>query len=345
MTESAGDSEAAASFLTRLQEAELAELRRRLVRHAYRAGDVVFSQWDPGARLYIVESGKVKVSRELQGSAPVELAILGPGSMFGELSIFTKHSRTATVDVIEDAVLSSLSRPDFQDLIEMHPGIAIVCLEVLSDRLRDADQRIEDIASWATSKESTGPATDAADRLRSPLAGFEKLNRSELDHLRLPPHPPSNDDSPADRTASADSRGATIVRGDARRRRLRGPGLLADLGQGALTASTVAATLLLHPAAGRSRRGLRRRDAAGVVILAAAWMVAAAARRHERDGGPSSDPVVDMWLPHRSDVSTSSDVVAVAGEMLKQVELAVRPAAARLWIRRPPDVPRERRGD
>lgn len=321
------DASTASSFLTRLGDAELAELRRRLVRNTYRAGDVVFSQWEPGARLYIVESGSVRVTRESPGAVSVELAVLGPGAIFGELSIFTKQSRTATVTVLEDAILSSLSRADFQDLIEMHPGIALVCLQMLSDRLRDADQRIEDIAEWATNIE-TGRGAEAGNlQARRPLASGERLSRAELDYVLNPtqhaPHP-LLEQSVSARPQAIRRQSRQMVDS------LRDVGLLAEVGEVTSTVTTVAASLLLKRARRRSLFDCDVRDGAALLLLGIGWGLAAAARRYERRERDLSAGALPLSIHTRS---PASDLIGVAAELLEEVETALQPAGARLWLR------------
>ena len=74
-----------------------------------RRGDVLFHEGDSGDRLYIVTEGKVKLGRSSSDGRENLLAIMGPGQMFGELSLFDPGPRSATVTAVTDASFASLS--------------------------------------------------------------------------------------------------------------------------------------------------------------------------------------------------------------------------------------------
>ena len=74
-----------------------------------RRGDVLFREGDSGDKLYIVTEGKVKLGRTSADGRENLLAILGPGQMFGELSLFDPGPRSATVTAVTDVSFASLS--------------------------------------------------------------------------------------------------------------------------------------------------------------------------------------------------------------------------------------------
>jgi CRP/FNR family cyclic AMP-dependent transcriptional regulator len=84
-----------------------------------------------------VLSGRVEIVRDDQS-----LGAFGPGDFFGEMSLLDQAPRSATIRAIEPTVCLMLSSWDFKAVIERHPSIAIKLLEVLSRRLRVADERM-----------------------------------------------------------------------------------------------------------------------------------------------------------------------------------------------------------
>jgi CRP-like cAMP-binding protein len=89
----------------------------RLVRpFQARAGSVLFHEGDPGDRMYIVESGALQVTRPALREPDVELGLLGPGMVFGELSLLGSGLRTATVTAVEDVNGWVLDQPIFDAL-------------------------------------------------------------------------------------------------------------------------------------------------------------------------------------------------------------------------------------
>ncbi|MBN1285707.1 MAG: protein kinase [Anaerolineae bacterium] len=108
----------------------------------YKAGTVLFRQGDPGDRVYAIWSGRLRVQYEMGGGAPP--LVVGErlaGDLVGEMSLLENQPRSATVVVIEDARLVSLSRENFQRLI-IEPEINLTVLRTLSQRLRGTDEQL-----------------------------------------------------------------------------------------------------------------------------------------------------------------------------------------------------------
>ena len=118
-----------------------------MTRHTYRRGEVVFYQGDPSGRLYVVEEGWVKLTRQSEAGDELLVDVFGPGSIFGEVSIFTNEPRSGTVSAIESVEMTSLSRDSFYRLVQSYPQIAVGCLEILAKRLRAADELVQDMSS------------------------------------------------------------------------------------------------------------------------------------------------------------------------------------------------------
>ncbi|WP_341242932.1 cyclic nucleotide-binding domain-containing protein, partial [uncultured Nocardioides sp.] len=106
------DDEAASALRTSMTESRL------------RRGDVLFREGDSGDKLYIVLEGKVKLGRTSSDGRENLLAILGPGQMFGELSLFDPGPRSATVTAVTDASFASLSHEDLLRWLEGRPVVA-----------------------------------------------------------------------------------------------------------------------------------------------------------------------------------------------------------------------------
>src|SRR5688500_15989531 len=75
-------------------------------------GQVLFNEGDLGDRLYVVTSGKVKLQRTSADGRENVLAVIGPGEMFGELSIFDPGPRSSTAAAITDLTLLELGQAD-----------------------------------------------------------------------------------------------------------------------------------------------------------------------------------------------------------------------------------------
>ena len=107
---------------------------------------IILLEDEDGDTLFIILSGKVKVSSFSESGKEIIFSILGPGDFFGEMSLLDGKTRSATVTAIEDSELRLIRRNDFHKAMEKHPHIAFRLLEELTARLRKADQRIESLA-------------------------------------------------------------------------------------------------------------------------------------------------------------------------------------------------------
>lgn len=104
---------------------------------------VVLHQGENSLDLYIILSGKVKVSWINDDGREVILDILTEGDFFGELSLFDKKPRSATVTAMNNAKIIILPRDAILKTITENPGIAVSMLSVMARRLRKADEKIE----------------------------------------------------------------------------------------------------------------------------------------------------------------------------------------------------------
>ena len=128
-----------------LDEATAELLASALTTRAVVRGHVVFSEGDTGDRLFIVLDGKVKISRAAADGRENLLTVLGPGEMFGELSLFDPGPRTATATVVTESTLASLDHDDLRPLLLNEPGMAVQLLRALAQRLRRTNEAMADL--------------------------------------------------------------------------------------------------------------------------------------------------------------------------------------------------------
>jgi CRP/FNR family transcriptional regulator, cyclic AMP receptor protein len=149
---SALDDEAAASLRTSLSTVKL------------RRGEVLFHEGDSGDKLYIVADGKVKLGRTSSDGRENLLAILGPGQMFGELSLFDPGPRSATVTAVTDVAFYSLSHDDLLRWLNGRPDVAKGLLSQLAHRLRRANDVVADLVFSDVPGRVAKALLDLADR-------------------------------------------------------------------------------------------------------------------------------------------------------------------------------------
>jgi len=117
-----------------LGPANLERVARNLVQLDVGAGDIVIKEGDPGDRFYLIEAGKVAVSR-----AGETLATLGPGDFFGEIALLRDVPRTATVRAEEPCALRALDREHFLAAVTGSPAGAVALATEMDRRLAEHD--------------------------------------------------------------------------------------------------------------------------------------------------------------------------------------------------------------
>jgi CRP/FNR family transcriptional regulator, cyclic AMP receptor protein len=137
---------AQAGLFTGLSEAELTFLAQRAVPRKFSGGEIVFSEGDPCAGMYVVESGHVRIFKTSAGGREQVLSIDGPGGSIAELPVFDGGNYPASVSVVEDSTLLFISKQDFHALCMTHPQVALKVLRVVGARLRKLVGIIEELS-------------------------------------------------------------------------------------------------------------------------------------------------------------------------------------------------------
>jgi flavin-dependent dehydrogenase len=112
----------------------------------YKAGEVIIRQGDAGDCMYIIQSGKVEVIRESQGKE-VRLAELGEGEFFGEMALFEKDVRSATVRPLGEVRLLTVDKKMFLRKIHEDPSLAFRIMQKMSHRIRDLNNELMRLTS------------------------------------------------------------------------------------------------------------------------------------------------------------------------------------------------------
>ncbi|MBN1670505.1 MAG: mechanosensitive ion channel [Kiritimatiellae bacterium] len=118
--------------------------RRALAEQAeaieFGAGETIVSQGERGESLYVIRSGACRVVAETDAAAAHEIATMGAGDFFGEMSLLTGEPRNATVQAVADVRVLRVSKQAFAAIISAHPGISEQLAELLAKRRSAHDQ-------------------------------------------------------------------------------------------------------------------------------------------------------------------------------------------------------------
>jgi CRP/FNR family transcriptional regulator, cyclic AMP receptor protein len=107
-------------------------------------GTVLFSEGEPGKEMYVLQTGRVTISKQVRDVEKV-LAVLGPGEFFGEMAIISNKPRNASATVSEDAKLLVIDPKTFEGMIRGNSEIAVRMIKKLAERLSEADAQIENL--------------------------------------------------------------------------------------------------------------------------------------------------------------------------------------------------------
>ena len=106
------------------------------------AGKTIFREGEEGDQMYIIQSGKVRISKNIGGKEHV-LAILEKGDFFGEMAIVNRVKRTATVTAVDKVELLAFTREGFLSMITKNAKIALNVIDKLCQRLQNANVQIQ----------------------------------------------------------------------------------------------------------------------------------------------------------------------------------------------------------
>jgi len=131
----------------------------------------LFRQGDKGDAMYLIESGRIRISITDHDKKEVTLAELAQGDFFGEMSIIDGRQRSADARVIEDSRLAILSRQAFLSFVRANPDVALEMLNALTNRLRRTDELLRSRVSRNVNDEERARLT-IADRAADLIAEF-----------------------------------------------------------------------------------------------------------------------------------------------------------------------------
>jgi CRP/FNR family transcriptional regulator, cyclic AMP receptor protein len=132
----------AAGLLSNLPDRLLVGLLARATPVKLAADQVLFLAGDPGDGCYRLNEGLLKVSIASPKGAERILAILGPGSIVGDMAMIDGRTRSASVSALRDCSLSFVSRAAFETFAEQKPEIYKYLVAMLAVRLREADHLV-----------------------------------------------------------------------------------------------------------------------------------------------------------------------------------------------------------
>ena len=129
-----------AAIFADLEGDELERVAEICNEQQFKFGKTIFKEDEPGNRLFIIAEGEVRISRNVPGSGEEALAVLKPGACFGEMSVLDRSTRSTDAIANTDCVLLTITRSDFDMLLDFDRELGYKVLwsvvRLLCDRLR-----------------------------------------------------------------------------------------------------------------------------------------------------------------------------------------------------------------
>lgn len=126
--------------LSRKEMQEVAAITRE---KRFKKGENIYFAGRDEKQLFVVHSGRVKISRVNESGKAQVIRVLGPGDFMGELSVLHEIPLTDFAEATEDCVMCAIPGESLKSLMNRFPSIALKALQELSSRLEDVQGRLE----------------------------------------------------------------------------------------------------------------------------------------------------------------------------------------------------------
>jgi CRP/FNR family transcriptional regulator, cyclic AMP receptor protein len=170
-----------------LSEEDYSALRAGVSTVHLNRGERLFSEGDTGDKLYIILSGKIKLTKAAPDGRENLLSVHGPGEMFGELSLFDPIPRTSSASAVTNAELAGVAHEDLRSWLTTRPQVAMHLLQALARRLRRINEVKADLVFTDVPGRVAKALLDLAERFGQPTpAGIQvnhDLTQEELAQL------------------------------------------------------------------------------------------------------------------------------------------------------------------
>ena len=157
-------------LFSRMDDAAVDEIARRLVTRTFRRGEHLFHQGDAGEALYVIVDGSVAVVLTSESGDRMVLTTLGPADVLGEIALLDGQSRSASAEAVEETTTLMLSRAAFLDAVHGQPALVEELLRSLGGMVRRLSEQAGDFVFLTLPArlakvllrmaEDTGPVTD-----------------------------------------------------------------------------------------------------------------------------------------------------------------------------------------
>lgn len=139
-------------IFSNLNYEEMMEVARITKEEIFEKGEMIYMAGDKGEKLYVIHSGKVKITRFTSSGKEQVIRVLGPGEFMGELSLFSSLPLTDNGEALSKTTVCMIDGEKLKELMKKYPTIALKAMEELSRRLENVENLIENISLQGVEK-------------------------------------------------------------------------------------------------------------------------------------------------------------------------------------------------
>jgi len=133
---------------------------------SYDEGDIIVTEGEPGSSLFLIVGGRVRVFTRTDDGGNLQLAELGPGDFFGEVSLLSGKPRTATITARTQVTAIELDRASVDRIAENHPEVKKVLEDFYERRIQDTVEAvIRRLRNSSPSRHDAGSQTLGSDEI------------------------------------------------------------------------------------------------------------------------------------------------------------------------------------
>lgn len=167
----------AAEIFRDLNDDEMLAVEKMAVMSTCERGKVIYAPDQTGQALFLLKRGKVHIYRITAEGRKLITAVIGPGTMFGDMAFTGQAMLDSFAEAVEDSILCVLSRHDIEELVRRYPPVGIRLMDSLAHRVQELERRLEEASLHDM------PSRVAAALLR--IRDRERSDRLSVTHQEL----------------------------------------------------------------------------------------------------------------------------------------------------------------
>ena len=150
----------------------------------YKKGDYIYLPNEHADKIYFLTEGRVKIGTYGDSGKEITKAILGPGEVFGELSLIGEDKRRDFTYAMEDTVVCVMSVQDMKNMMRDHNALSLFLMKIMGSRMLEMEQRLESLV-FKDSRTRIIEFLHELGEKKGQRVGYEMLVRKFITHQEI----------------------------------------------------------------------------------------------------------------------------------------------------------------